>query len=220
MELYSYFRSTAAYRVRIALNLKEIDYSLRPVNLLKEEQKSDWYLAVNPMGLVPALRLDDGTVLTQSTAMLEWLEETSTHMPLLPADPLQRSRVRAMANTIACDIHPLNNLRVLKRLVDVLGVSEDAKKEWYHHWIQLGFDALERQMVDGAYTAGGLSMADVYLVPQVFNALRFDMEMSPYPKIMSVYNRCNELDAFIKAHPDNQEDNPQRNAGRETGDKR
>jgi maleylacetoacetate isomerase len=209
VELYSYFRSTAAYRVRIALNLKGIDYSLIPVNLLKDEQKSDWYLAVNPLGLVPALRLDDGTVLSQSTAILEWLDETSPDMPLLPADPLQRSRVRAMANIIACDIHPLNNLRVLKQLVGVLGISEDAKKEWYHHWIQLGFDALEQQMVKEAYTAGDdLSMADVYLVPQVFNALRFDMAMGPYPKIMSVYMRCNELDAFIKAHPDNQGDNP------------
>ena len=202
MELYSYFRSTAAYRVRIAL-------SLIPVNLLKDEQKSDWYLDVNPLGLVPALRLDDGTVLSQSTAILEWLEETSPGLPLLPADPLQRSQVRAMANIIACDIHPLNNLRVLKHLVGVLGVSEEAKKQWYHHWIQLGFDALEQQMVKGAYTAGnGLSMADVYLVPQVFNALRFDMAMNPYPKIMSVYERCNEQDAFIKAHPDNQRDNP------------
>ena len=209
MELYSYFRSTAAYRVRIALNLKGIDYSLIPVNLLKDEQKSDWYLAVNPLGLVPALRLDDGTVLSQSTAILEWLDETSPNMPLLPAEPLQRSRVRAMANIIACDIHPLNNLRVLQHLVGVLGVSEDAKKQWYHHWIQLGFDALEQQMVKGAYTAGdSLSMADVYLVPQVFNALRFDMAMGPYPKIMSVYKRCNELEAFIKAHPDNQGDNP------------
>lgn len=209
MELYSYFRSTAAYRVRIALNLKGIDYRLTPVNLLNDEQKSDWYLAVNPMGLVPALRLADGTVLSQSTAILEWLEETSPELPLLPADPLQRSRVRALANIIACDIHPLNNLRVLQHLVGVLGVSEEAKKEWYHHWIQLGFGALEQHMADGAYTAGdGLSMADVYLVPQVFNALRFDMAMSPYPKIMSVYKRCNELDAFIKAHPDHQQDNP------------
>lgn len=209
MELYSYFRSTAAYRVRIALNLKGIDYELRPVNLLKEEQKSGWYLAVNPMGLVPALRLEDGTVLSQSTAILEWLEETSTAMPLLPADPSQRARVRAMANIIACDIHPLNNLRILKYLAGELGVSEDAKKAWYHHWIQLGFDALEPQIADGAYTAGdGLSMADIYLVPQVFNALRFDMDMSPYPAIMSVYNRCNELDAFIQAHPDNQRDKP------------
>ena len=209
MELYSYFRSTAAYRVRIALNLKGIDYELRPVNLLKEEQKSGWYLAVNPMGLVPALRLEDGTVLSQSTAILEWLEETSTAMPLLPADPSQRARVRAMANIIACDIHPLNNLRILKYLAGELGVSEDAKKAWYHHWIQFGFDALEPQIADGAYTAGdGLSMADIYLVPQVFNALRFDMDMSPYPAIMSVYNRCNELDAFIQAHPDNQRDKP------------
>lgn len=209
MELYSYFRSTAAYRVRIALNLKGIEYRLTPVNLLKDEQQSDWYLAVNPMGLVPALRLDDGTVLSQSTAILEWLEETSPELPLLPADPLQRSRIRALANIIACDIHPLNNLRVLQHLVGVLEVSEGAKKEWYHHWIQLGFGALEQQMADGAYTAGdGLSMADVYLVPQVFNALRFDMAMSRYPKIMSVYKRCNELDAFIKAHPDHQQDNP------------
>lgn len=209
MELYSYFRSTAAYRVRIALNLKGIDYSLTPVNLLKDEQKSDWYRAVNPMGLVPALRLDDGVILSQSTAILEWLEETSPDIPLLPVDPVQRARVRAIANIIACDIHPLNNLRVLKHLVGVLGVSEDAKKEWYHHWIQLGFDALEQQIVEGAYTAGDdLSMADVYLVPQVFNALRFDLVMSPFPKIMSIYKRCNELDAFIKAHPDNQKDTP------------
>jgi len=209
VELYSYFRSTTAYRVRIALNLKRIDYSLIPVNLLKDEQKSEWYLAVNPLGLVPALRLDDGTVLSQSTAILEWLDETSPDRPLLPADPLQRARVRAMANIIACDIHPLNNLRVLKYLVGELGAGEDAKKQWYHHWIQLGFDALEPQMVKGAYAAGdNLSMADVYLVPQVFNALRFDMPMNPYPKIMSVYKRCNELDAFIKAHPDKQEDNP------------
>lgn len=209
MELYSYFRSTAAYRVRIALNLKEVSYQLTPVNLLKNEQKSEWYRAVNPMGLVPALRLEDGTVLSQSTAILEWLEETSSDTPLLPADPLQRARVRAMVNIIACDIHPLNNLRVLKHLVGALGVSEEAKETWYHHWIQLGFDALESQMQEGAYTAGDrLSMADVYLVPQVFNALRFDMDMTLYPKIMSVHDRCNQLDAFVRAHPDNQVDKP------------
>jgi len=209
VELYSYFRSTAAYRVRIALNLKELSYQLTPVNLLKNEQKSEWYRDVNPMGLVPALRLEDGTVLSQSTAILEWLEETSSDTPLLPADPLERARVRAMVNIIACDIHPLNNLRVLKHLVGALGVSEEAKEAWYHHWIQLGFDALESQMQEGAYTAGeSLSMADVYLVPQVFNALRFDMDMAPYPKIMSVYERCNQLDAFVRAHPDNQADKP------------
>lgn len=209
MELYSYFRSTAAYRVRIALHLKKIDYRLTSVNLLKNEQKSDGYLAVNPMGLIPALRLDDGTVLTQSTAILEWLEETFTDVPLLPADPLQRARIRAMTNSIACDIHPLNNLRVLKYLAGELGVSEDAKKAWYHHWIQLGFDALEQQMEHGAYAAGdSITMADVYLVPQVFNASRFDLAMDAYPKIMSVYQRCNEIAAFMNAHPDNQEDMP------------
>jgi maleylacetoacetate isomerase len=209
VELYSYFRSTAAYRVRIALNLKGIDYKLTPVNLLNDEQKSDWYRAVNPMGLVPALRLDDGVVLSQSTAILEWLEETFPEVRLLPVDPVQRARIRATANIIACDIHPLNNLRVLKHLTGVLGVGEDAKKEWYHHWIHHGFHALEPQLSNGAYAAGDtLSLADVYLVPQVFNALRFNVAMDPYPKIMSVYNRCNELDAFIKAHPDNQKDKP------------
>ncbi|ALO47396.1 maleylacetoacetate isomerase [Pseudohongiella spirulinae] len=209
MELFSYFRSTAAYRVRIALNLKKIDYRLTSVNLLKNEQKSDEYHAINPMGLIPALRLDDGTVLTQSTAILEWLEETFTDNPLLPADPLQRARIRAITNSIACDIHPLNNLRVLRYLTGELGLSEDTKQTWYNHWIQLGFDALEKQMVPGGYAAGdSISMADVYLVPQVFNAFRFDMAMDAYPKIMAVYRRCNEHAAFIKAHPDNQEDKP------------
>ena len=209
MELYSYFRSTAAYRVRIALHLKGVNYTLIPVNLLQGEQNSDNYRAVNPMSLVPALRLDDGVVLSQSTAILEWLEETLPLIPLLPVDPVQRARIRAMANIIACDIHPLNNLRVLKHLTGVLGAGEDAKNAWYHHWIQHGFNALEALVSDGAYAAGDqLSLADVYLVPQVFNALRFDVAMDPYPKIMSVYNRCNELDAFIKAHPDNQKDKP------------
>lgn len=209
MELYSYFRSTAAYRVRIALNLKKIDYRLIPVNLLKNEQKSDGYLAVNPMGLIPALRLNDGSVLSQSTAILEWLEEEYTEVPLLPSDPLQRARVRAIANSIACDIHPLNNLRILKYLTGQLGVSEEEKGAWYHHWIQIGFDAIEQQITNGAFSAGdNITMADVYLVPQVFNALRFDMAMDAYPKIMSIYHRCNKLDAFIKAHPDNQKDKP------------
>lgn len=209
MELYSYFRSTAAYRVRIALHLKGVNYTLIPVNLLQGEQNSDNYRAVNPMSLVPALRLDDGVVLSQSTAILEWLEETLPQIPLLPVDPVQRARIRAMANIIACDIHPLNNLRVLKHLTGVLGAGEDAKNAWYHHWIQHGFNALEALVSDGAYAAGDqLSLADVYLVPQVFNALRFDVAMDPYPKIMSVYNRCNELEAFIKAHPDNQNDKP------------
>lgn len=209
MELYSYFRSTAAYRVRIALHLKGVNYTLIPVNLLQGEQNSDNYRAVNPMSLVPALRLDDGVVLSQSTAILEWLEETLPLIPLLPVDPVQRARIRAMANIIACDIHPLNNLRVLKHLTGVLGAGEDAKNAWYHHWIQHGFNALEALVSDGAYAAGDqLSLADVYLVPQVFNALRFDVAMDPYPKIMSVYNRCNELEAFIKAHPDNQNDKP------------
>lgn len=209
MELYSYFRSTAAYRVRIALHLKGVDYTLTPVNLLKDEQNSDWYRAVNPMGLIPALRLADGVVLSQSTAILEWLEETMPQIPLLPKDPVQRARIRAMANMIACDIHPLNNLRVLKHVTDVLGASEEAKNAWYHHWIERGFSALEPQLSESGYAAGEtLSLADVYLVPQVFNALRFNVPLDPYPKIMSVYNRCNKLDAFIKAHPDNQKDNP------------
>jgi len=209
MILYSYFRSSAAYRVRIALNIKGIDYQLAPVNLLEGAHQSDEYRAINPLGLVPALRLEDGTVLTQSTAILEWLEETHPDKPLLPRDPLAKARVRAWVNTIACDIHPIDNLRVLKYLTGTLGVDEEQKTAWYQHWIRPGFEALEKQLTAGPYCAGEApGMADCYLVPQVYNARRFGLDMSPYPKIQAGCAACDELDAFIAARPENQPDAP------------
>ena len=209
MELFGYFRSSAAYRVRIALNLKGIAYQQRAVNLVAAEQRSEDYLAFNPQGLVPALRLKDGTVLNQSPAILEWLETAFAGKPLLPSNPLDAARIRAWTNTIACDIHPLNNLRVLKYLSAELEVSDAQKNAWYHHWIALGFTALESQIKAAPYCDGSsVTMADVYLIPQVYNALRFNQDMSAYPKIMSVWEHCSQQQAFIDAHPDNQPDCP------------
>lgn len=209
MELFSYFRSTAAYRVRIALNLKGVDYRLTPVNLVNGEQQGAGYLAINAQGLVPALRLDNGRVLTQSTAILEWLEESQSGTPLLPGNAEERARIRGWVNLIACDIHPLNNLRVLKYLKNTLEVSDEDKTSWYHHWIQLGFEVLEQQLAGTPYSAGSeVSLADVYLVPQVFNAHRFGLDMSPYPGIQAITDACNQLDAFDRARPENQPDAP------------
>lgn len=209
MELFSYFRSTAAYRVRIALNLKGVDYRLSPVNLVSGDQRGADYLAVNPQGLVPALRLDDGQVIAQSTAILEWLEETRPTPSLLPGSAGQRARIRSWVNIIACDIHPLNNLRVLNYLKNTLGLDEEAKTTWYHHWLKLGFDVLEQQLVGSPYCAGSeVSLADVYLVPQVFNAHRFGLDMAPYPGIQAICEACNRLEAFQRAKPDQQPDAP------------
>lgn len=209
MILYSYFRSSAAYRVRIALNIKGIDHQRVAVNLLKGEQRGDDYLEINPLGLVPALRLENDTVLTQSTAILEWLEETHPDQPLLPSGPLEKARVRAWVNTIACDIHPIDNLRVLKYLTGTLGLDEEQKTAWYLHWIRAGFEALEKQLVGGPYCAGDTpGMADCYLVPQVYNANRFGLDISPYPKIQAISEACDQLDAFIAARPENQPDMP------------
>lgn len=210
MELFSYFRSSAAYRVRIALNLKAVDYKLEPVNLVQRAQRSDDYLAVNPQGLVPSLKLDDGRIITQSVAILEWLEATHPEPALLPADPYAAAQVRATVNAIACDIHPVNNLRVLKYLTGALRVSDEDKTAWYHHWIALGFSAIEQQITAAPYCYGDqITLADICLVPQVFNANRFKVDLGPYPKIVSVAEACNRLDAFAKAHPDRQPDNPE-----------
>ncbi len=208
LQLYSYFRSSAAYRVRIALNLKSVEYEQIGVNLVKAEQRGPEYLALNPQGLVPSLRLEDGTVLTQSGAMLEWLEETYPQPRLYPADPIERARCRALCSAIACDIHPLNNLRVLKYLSGELGVSDEQKTTWYQHWIALGFDSLEGQLSGSPYALGDSpTMADVYLIPQVYNALRFKQDMSGYPRIQATYQACNELAAFQAAAPEAQPDN-------------
>lgn len=204
-ELFTYFRSSAAYRVRIALNLKAIAHTLTPVNLVANEHQADGYKALNAQGLVPTLKLPDGRLLTQSPAILDYLDAVHPETPLLPADPFEAAQVKQWCNIIGCDIHPVNNLRVLKYLTGDLGVSEDDKLVWYHHWIKLGFESLETQLIGAPYCFGkDISQADLYLIPQVYNALRFKIDMTPYPKIMAIYTACQELDAFIKAAPENQ----------------
>ncbi|NYR11958.1 maleylacetoacetate isomerase (plasmid) [Pseudoalteromonas sp. HL-AS2] len=208
MKLYSYFRSSAAYRVRIALNLKNIDHELVGVNLLKSEQLGAAYLDKNPQGLLPALETADG-VLGQSLAILEYLEESHPNTaPLLFGNAWQKAQIRNLSYAIACDIHPLDNLRVLKYLSNELGVDDDAKNTWYRHWVEVGFEKVE-QLLDSnnAFCVGEQpSLADVCLVPQVFNAIRFNVNMAAYPKIAAIYERCNKLDAFIDAAPQNQPD--------------
>ena len=214
MKLYTYFRSSAAYRVRIALNLKGIDYDSIPVHLLQDggQQLLPAYRAVNPSALVPALD-DDGAILTQSLAMLEYLDETRPAVPLLPTDALGRARVRALALAIACDAHPLTNLRVLKYLKNTLGLSDEAKQEWYRHWMAEGLAAVEALLAQGDPAGTGLfchgdspTMADCCLVPQVFNAQRFAIDLAPYPRVARIHAHCAGLPAFAAAHPSRQPD--------------
>lgn len=204
MQLYDYFRSTAAYRVRIVLNLKGLAYETRVVNLLKSEGRESEYLQQNPQGLVPALALDDGSCLSQSLAICEYLEEEYPTPALLPGDPLQRAKVRSFAQTIACDIHPLNNLRVLKYLTGTLGIDEDAKLGWYRHWVAEGFGALEAKVGGDTDFCFGSNptLADVFLVAQMFNARRFECDLEAYPKLVGITDRCEDIDAFRRAHPD------------------
>ncbi|MBQ4850943.1 maleylacetoacetate isomerase [Pseudoalteromonas sp. MMG012] len=206
MKLYTYFRSSAAYRVRIALNLKNISHELSGVNLLKSEQQAAPYTEKNPQGLLPALETEHG-VLAQSLAILEWLEETHPDTPLLPADSWEKAQVRSFCYAIASDIHPIDNLRVLKYLSGELNVDDEQKNTWYRHWVIEGFNRLESLLGDHDYCFGSEpSLADICLVPQVFNALRFKVDMSQYPKISAIYARCNTLPAFIDAAPENQPD--------------
>ncbi len=212
IRLYTYWRSSAAYRVRIALNLKGIDYepvaiSLKPGD---DEHRKDAYRAINPQMLVPFF--DDGKVaIGQSMAILEYLEEAHPDRPLLPvAEPL-RSRVRAFCNAIACDIHPLNNLRVLKYLSAELGVSGEKNNDWYAHWVTEGLRACEQMSVryahEGPYTFGtDITLADALLVPQMYNSRRFAVPLDEYPRLVAVVDACNELPAFIDAAPENQPD--------------
>jgi maleylacetoacetate isomerase/maleylpyruvate isomerase len=204
MELYNYFRSSASYRVRIALALKGLDYDYKPVHLAKNEQFTESYAAVSAARLVPLLH-DGDHVLTQSMAIIEYLEETHPQPPLLPADPAGRARVRALALDIACEIHPLNNLRVLRYLVRDLKLSDDDKDRWYRHWVETGLETVERQMVaaPGTYCHGDTpSLADCMLVPQIFNAKRFNCRLEHVPQVMRVFAACMKLDAFERTRPE------------------
>jgi maleylacetoacetate isomerase len=212
MRLYDYFRSSAAYRVRIALNVKGVKPDERTfVHLRMGNQRAQDYLALNPQGLVPALALDDGPVLTQSLAIIEYLEETYPEPPLLPGDAVGRARVRSIALAIACEIHPLNNLRVLNYLIGTLGATREQKDGWYRYWIDVGFEALEKSLARDAATGRFChgeqpTLADVCLVPQIANARRFDIDMSPYPTLTRIEGACLALPAFADAAPARQPD--------------
>lgn len=212
MILYSYFRSSAAYRVRIGLNLKGLAYEIRPVHLLKDggQQHSPDYTQLNPAELVPTL-VDDEQAITQSLAILEYLEERHPQAPLLPTDPLQRAWARSMALAVACDIHPLNNLRVLQYLKHELQVEDDARNDWYRHWVAAGLHGLEtlvQRHRDGRHFIFGdqPGMAEACLIPQLFNARRLDCDLQSYPTLLAVEEKCLELSAFQEAAPERQID--------------
>jgi len=207
--LYDYARSSAAYRVRIGLNLKGVDYESREVNLLDSEQKGEAYRAINPQRLVPMLEVD-GQRITQSLAILVYLDQTMPDPPLMPRDPANGAHVRAMAMVVACDIHPLNNLRVLKYLSG-LGLDQAQRDTWYAHWISEGLPALEALAAPraGDFLFGDTpTLADVCLVPQLFNARRFKVPLDAFPTLLRADDNAGKLDAFAAAHPDRQEANP------------
>jgi maleylacetoacetate isomerase len=212
MKLYGYFRSSAAFRVRIALNLKGLDYEQAFIHLRKGDQRSAPYLALNPQGLVPALVADDGAVLTQSLSIIEYLEETRPDPALLPRDSIGRARVRSLAEAIACDIHPIDNLRVLQYLSRELGHKEPDIEHWFNHWIALGFEGIEKILASdgkaGKFCHGDTpGLADICLVPQVFNARRYpSFDLNRYPTIMRINENCLKVAAFDRAMPENQPD--------------
>jgi maleylacetoacetate isomerase/maleylpyruvate isomerase len=206
VKLYTYFRSSAAYRVRIALNLKGVAYDAVPINLLKGEQREGSYEAINPQMRVPSLDIGS-TTLIQSPAILEYIDEVYPEPPLLPVGAINRAKVRALASLIACDIHPLNNSGTLAYLKNRLGHDQAAADEWYAHWVRQGFDAIEALLGPGPYAFGSrVTLADIYLVPQVFNARRFKVPLDDYPKIVAVDAACAAHKAFQDAAPDRQPD--------------
>lgn len=209
MRLYDYFRSSAAYRVRIALNIKGLTAERAFVHLRKGEQRAESFLALNPQGFVPALVTDEGAILTQSMAIIEYLDEIHPRPSLLPGDPAQRARLRSLAQIIACDVHPLNNLRILKYLKQDLELPQERLDEWVAHWIAEGFAALEAALgpTAGPYCVGNNpTLPDVILAPQVFSARRFNVEMKPYPTIRRIAASLDNHEAFAAAHPMNQPD--------------
>jgi maleylacetoacetate isomerase len=202
--LFDYFRSSASYRVRIALNLKGIEFETVPVDLMHGKQKEAEYRSRNPQGFVPMLDLD-GHRITQSLAIIQYVEETRPEPPLLPADPADAAHVRALALIIACDVHPLNNLRVLKYLGGALGQDEEARNAWYRHWVAEGLAALEAQAAPraGRFLFGDApTLADICLVPQLFNARRFEVPLEAYPTLLRADVESNRIEAFAAAHPD------------------
>jgi len=209
VKLYTYFRSSAAYRVRIALNLKGLPYDMVPVHLTRDGgyQRKPEFMAINPQMRVPALELSNGDVLTQSLAIIDYLDDLHPEPPLLPGDVLARARVRAIAQIVACDIHPLNNLLVLQYLKRQMKHDQAEIDTWYHHWVTEGFKAIEAVISPGPYAFGAhVTVADVCLVPQVFNARRLKVPLDAFPKIVAVDAACLKLPAFDKARPENQPD--------------
>jgi maleylacetoacetate isomerase/maleylpyruvate isomerase len=207
MKLYNYFRSSASYRVRIALNLKGLDYDYIPVHIARGDHLTGPFAAISADMLVPMLD-DEGERFSQSMAIMEYLDETQPEPPLLPRDPVGRARVRALSESIACEIHPVNNLRVLKYLVRELKLDDLAKNAWYRHWVRVGLEAFERQLAQSpagsSYCFGDTpTMADCCLVPQIFNAQRFDCDLNGLPRTMAAYETCMQLDAFRRAQPSN-----------------
>jgi maleylacetoacetate isomerase len=204
MQLYNYFRSSASYRVRIALALKGLDAELQPIHLVRNEQLAEAYAALAPAKLVPLL-VDDGHHLAQSMAIIEYLDEVHPSPPLLPGDALGRARVRAIAQDIGCEIHPLDNLRVLRYLVRELKVTEDQKNTWYRHWAETGLEVVEKRLASpstGRFCHGDTpTLADCVLVPQIHNAQRFDCRLAQFPVVMRVFGECMRLDAFAKTQP-------------------
>jgi maleylpyruvate isomerase len=209
VKLYTYFRSSAAYRVRIALNLKALPYEMAPVHLTKDggQQRKPEFRAVNPQMRVPALELSGGEILTQSLAIIEYLDDIQPEPAFLPADALERAKVRAIAQMVACDIHPLNNLVALQYLKRQLKHEQPEIDAWYHHWVTEGFKAIEAMIEPGPYACGShITLADICLVPQVYNARRLKVPLDDFPKIVAVDAACLKLPAFDKARPENQPD--------------
>jgi maleylpyruvate isomerase len=209
VKLYSYFRSSAAYRVRIAFNLKGLTCEMISIHLQKEGglHRKPEFRAINPQMRVPALELDSGAVLIQSLAIIEYIDELHPQPPLLPRDPLERAKVRALAQVIACDIHPLNNLGPLRYLKNAMGQDQAKIDAWYHHWVLEGFDAVEALLRPGPYACGAVvTLADICLVPQIYNARRLKVPLDRFPKIVAVDAACAKLAAFDKARPENQPD--------------